>query len=209
MCPLPRRIERVLVLITSPFTRLSPHFGRVGIRIMDFEMLWGVRERSRSWAPDPNQRSNAMANQNDLSRSGTEQHDYRGYRNESELLANRGDCARVDRHPLKKLNVDEKALLQSLRRWRDAAAKAGYVITRMAVALRRHQHGGHSVEPVQRSRALSRVSPSLAAIAPARGGPRRLLVGALAACSRRRSPRPWACIFCPCSAEGIDLLLAI
>jgi hypothetical protein len=30
LCPLPRRIERLLVSITSPFTRPSPHFGRVG-----------------------------------------------------------------------------------------------------------------------------------------------------------------------------------
>ncbi len=43
LCPLPRQIERVLVSITSPFTRPSPRFGRVGIRIMDFEMLWGGR----------------------------------------------------------------------------------------------------------------------------------------------------------------------
>ena len=41
LCPLPRRIERLLVSITSPFTRPSPHFGRVGIRIMDFEACSG------------------------------------------------------------------------------------------------------------------------------------------------------------------------
>jgi transposase len=47
----------------------------------------------------------------------------------------------VDRHPLKKLNGDEKALLQSLRQWRDEAAKAGYVITRMAVAFEAGRDG--------------------------------------------------------------------
>src|SRR5215471_6065438 len=47
----------------------------------------------------------------------------------------------VDRHPLKKLNVDEKALLQLLRQWRDEAAKAGHVITRMAVAFEAGRDG--------------------------------------------------------------------
>jgi transposase len=47
----------------------------------------------------------------------------------------------VHRHPLKKLNVDEKALLQSLRQWRDEAAKAGHVITRMAVAFEAGRDG--------------------------------------------------------------------
>ena len=41
LCPLPRRTKRLLVSITSPFTRPSPHFGRVGIRIMDFEACSG------------------------------------------------------------------------------------------------------------------------------------------------------------------------
>ena len=38
------------------------------------------------------------------------------------------------RQPLKKLAVDESALLKLLHRWRDEAAKAGYRIKRIAVA---------------------------------------------------------------------------
>src|SRR3954466_8506533 len=40
----------------------------------------------------------------------------------------------VGRHPLKKISPDEAALLGLLRRWQDEAAKAGRVITRIAVA---------------------------------------------------------------------------
>ena len=40
----------------------------------------------------------------------------------------------VERHPLKKLEVDEAALLRLLERWRGEAAKAGRTVTRIAVA---------------------------------------------------------------------------
>jgi transposase len=40
----------------------------------------------------------------------------------------------VKRQPLKKLAIDEKALLKLLHRWRDEAAKAGHRITRITVA---------------------------------------------------------------------------
>ena len=39
----------------------------------------------------------------------------------------------VERQPLKKLAVDESALLKSLHRWREEAAKAGHRIKRIAV----------------------------------------------------------------------------
>jgi transposase len=47
----------------------------------------------------------------------------------------------VERHPLKKLSVDEELLLQLLYRWRDEAAKAGRMITRMAVAFEAGRDG--------------------------------------------------------------------
>jgi hypothetical protein len=47
----------------------------------------------------------------------------------------------VKRHPLKKLSVDEKLLLQLLYRWRDEAVKAGHMITRMAVAFEAGRDG--------------------------------------------------------------------
>src|ERR687885_1787014 len=40
----------------------------------------------------------------------------------------------VERHPRKKLEPDQEALLRLLRRWQDEAAKAGKTITRIAVA---------------------------------------------------------------------------
>src|SRR5262245_10373638 len=40
-CPLPRRIERLLMSITSPITRPSPNGRRVGIRIVTFEACSG------------------------------------------------------------------------------------------------------------------------------------------------------------------------
>jgi transposase len=40
----------------------------------------------------------------------------------------------IERHPLKKLDVDEEALLQLLHRWRDEAINAGREITRTVLA---------------------------------------------------------------------------
>ena len=40
----------------------------------------------------------------------------------------------IERQPLKKLAVDEKALLKVLHRWREEAEKAGHKISRVAVA---------------------------------------------------------------------------
>ena len=53
LCPLPRQIERVLVSITSPFTRPSPRFGRVGIRVMDFEACSGFTRVMARWIAGP------------------------------------------------------------------------------------------------------------------------------------------------------------
>jgi transposase len=47
----------------------------------------------------------------------------------------------VGRHPLKKINPDEAALLGLLRRWQDEAAKAGRAITRIAVAFEAGRDG--------------------------------------------------------------------
>src|SRR5690242_10991590 len=40
----------------------------------------------------------------------------------------------IERHPLKKLDPDEEALLRLLQRWRDEAIKAGRPITRIVIA---------------------------------------------------------------------------
>src|SRR4051794_37550396 len=47
----------------------------------------------------------------------------------------------IGRHPLKKLEPDEGALLRLLQRWRDEAAGAGRTITRLAVAFEAGRDG--------------------------------------------------------------------
>src|SRR5512133_4066866 len=47
----------------------------------------------------------------------------------------------LERHPLKKLEPDEDALLRLLRRWRDEAAGAGRTVTRVAVAFEAGRDG--------------------------------------------------------------------
>jgi transposase len=47
----------------------------------------------------------------------------------------------VERQPLKKLAVDEKALLKLLYRWRDEASKTGHRITRITVAFEAGRDG--------------------------------------------------------------------
>src|SRR3712207_2128913 len=45
------------------------------------------------------------------------------------------------RHPLKKLEPDQEALLRLLRRWRDEAAEAGRTVARIAVAFEAGRDG--------------------------------------------------------------------
>ena len=47
----------------------------------------------------------------------------------------------IERHPLKKLPVNEEALLRLLQRWRDEAVRAGRTITRIAVAFEAGRDG--------------------------------------------------------------------
>jgi hypothetical protein len=47
----------------------------------------------------------------------------------------------IERHPLKKLAVDEHALLKILRRWQAEAAKAGHSVKRVAVAFEAGRDG--------------------------------------------------------------------
>jgi transposase len=47
----------------------------------------------------------------------------------------------VERQPLKKLAVDQNALLKLLHRWRDEAEKAGHRITRITVAFEAGRDG--------------------------------------------------------------------
>src|SRR5688572_6882717 len=47
----------------------------------------------------------------------------------------------IDRHPLKKLEPDQEALLRLLQRWRDEATRAGRTIMRVAVAFEAGRDG--------------------------------------------------------------------
>ena len=47
----------------------------------------------------------------------------------------------VERQPLKKLGIDERALLKLLHRWREEAEKAGHRIKRIAVAFEAGRDG--------------------------------------------------------------------
>ena len=47
----------------------------------------------------------------------------------------------VERHPLKKFEADQEALLRQLERWREEAARAGRRVTRMAVAFEAGRDG--------------------------------------------------------------------
>jgi hypothetical protein len=52
-CPLPRRIERVRVPITSPLMQPSPNGRRVGIRIVTFEACSGFTHVTARWIAQP------------------------------------------------------------------------------------------------------------------------------------------------------------
>jgi transposase len=86
-----------------------------------------------------------MANQNDLSRSLIAFEQNNTLIAVIELSLNSwlvaGIVPGIERHPLKKLNIDEKMLLQLLCRWRDEAAKVGRPITRIAVAFEAGRDG--------------------------------------------------------------------
>src|SRR6202047_1951973 len=98
-----------------------------------------------SSAPVTNQRSAAMANQNDLSRSLV------AFEQDNTIIAViemslnswlvAGIVPGIERHPLKKLSCDEQMLLQLLYRWRDEAVKAGRMIARMVVAFEAGRDG--------------------------------------------------------------------
>src|SRR5918911_2910974 len=108
----------------------------------------------------------------------------------------------IGRHPLKKLDPSEEALLALLRRWRDEAARAGRTVTRVAVAFEAGRDGfwlarwlrargveAHVIHPTSvpvsrehRRAKTDRLDTPLAKPAVfrrLRGGPRHLSIAAL------------------------------
>jgi transposase len=108
-------------------------------------MLWGGDEDIASIVADMNRWSAPMQKLNDLSRSPSPL-DPDGtliavieLSLSSWLVA--GIVPGVERQPLKKLAVDESALLKLLHRWRKEAAKAGHRIKRITVAFEAGRDG--------------------------------------------------------------------
>jgi transposase len=96
-------------------------------------------------APVINKRSRPMPKPNDLSRSFT------AFEQDSTLIAViemsltswliAGILPGIERHPLKKLDVDEEGLLQLLHRWRNEAINAGRQINRIVLAFEAGRDG--------------------------------------------------------------------
>src|SRR5919112_4066768 len=98
----------------------------------------GRRRGEAPSAPDASGWRRPMPRPNDLSRSPVALHQDSTLvavieLSQSSWLA-AGIVPGLGRQPLKKLGPDQEALLRLLRRWRDEAARAGKVATRLAVA---------------------------------------------------------------------------
>src|SRR5712691_2035107 len=139
LSPLPRRSGWAYHFAHSPSRISLPRKGRrVGLRIGIFEMLWGGGEEIASIVADVDRWSPPMQKPNDLSQSRIV------LKQDSTLIAViemslsswlvAGIVPGVERQPLKKLAVDESALLKLLNRWREEAEKAGRKIERITVA---------------------------------------------------------------------------
>jgi transposase len=108
-------------------------------------MLWAAARILHSIVADENRWSAPMQKLNNLGRSLTALEPNGtliaviGMSLSSWLVA--GIVPGVDRQPLKKLAVDESALLKLLHRWREEAEKAGRRIERIAVAFKAGRDG--------------------------------------------------------------------
>jgi hypothetical protein len=109
------------------------------------EMLWGERRGQCHHRRSSESKERPMRQLNDLSRSlVTLEQDATliaviEMSLSSWLVA--GIVPGVERQPLKKLAVDESALLKLLHRWREEAEKAGHIIKRIAVAFEAGRDG--------------------------------------------------------------------
>src|SRR6202022_3898975 len=123
----------------SPSGVSLPRKGcRVDLRIVLFEMLWGGGEEIAHIVADVTRWRPPMQKPNDLNQSRIVLKQDRTLTAGIEMSLSRwlvaGIVPGVERQPLKKLAVDESALLKLLNRWREEAEKAGRRIERIAVA---------------------------------------------------------------------------
>src|SRR5207247_11275487 len=108
-------------------------------------MLWGERRGNRTIVAATKRWSSPMPQLNDLSKSLV------ALEQDATLIAViemgqsswlvAGIVPGVERQPLKKLAVDESALLKLLHRWREEAEQAGHKIKRIAVAFEAGRDG--------------------------------------------------------------------
>src|SRR6202051_1554333 len=116
-----------------------------GLLQTDLEMLWGGGEEIAHIVADVTRWRPPMQKPNDLNQSRIV------LKQDSTLIAViemslsswlvAGIVPGVERQPLKKLAVDESALLKLLNRWREEAEKAGRRIERIAVAFEAGRDG--------------------------------------------------------------------
>jgi transposase len=108
-------------------------------------MLWGSVEDIASVGADVNRWSTPMQKLNDLSRCLTPLEPDNTLIAVIEMSLSSwlvgGILPGVERQPLKKLAVDESALLKLLHRWREEAEKAGHRIERIVVAFEAGRDG--------------------------------------------------------------------
>src|SRR5712664_2663208 len=137
--PIPRCSSWAYSSLNSPSHFSLPRYGsRVGLHIVLFEMLWGGGEEIAHIVADVTRWRPPMQKPNDLNQSRIV------LKQDSTLIAViemslsswlvAGIVPGVERQPLKKLAVDESALLKLLNRWREEAEKAGRRIERITVA---------------------------------------------------------------------------
>jgi transposase len=109
------------------------------------KMLWGVRREHGILSAGHERMERLMPQLDDLSRSLTT------FEQSTTLIAViemslsswlvAAIVPGIERHPLKKLDIDAEALLRLLNRWRDEATNAGRKITRIAIAFEAGRDG--------------------------------------------------------------------
>src|SRR5207344_254545 len=142
---LPRRTGQVHASISSLSTRPCPDLRMVSLHIITSELLWGGGEEIASIVAGVKPMEPPMQKPSDLNQSRIV------LKQDSTLIAViemslsswlvAGIVPGIERQPLKKLAVDESALLKLLNRWREEAEKTGRRIERITVAFEAGRDG--------------------------------------------------------------------
>src|SRR5208282_3643159 len=126
-------------------SRINPHARAAGVGKAPRQMLWGERRGQWHHRRSSESTERSMPQLNDLSRSLVTLEQTATLIAVIELSQSSwlvaGIVPGVERQPLKKLAVDESALLKLLHRWRQEAEQAGHRIERIAVAFEAGRDG--------------------------------------------------------------------